>query len=112
MKGQTAMTEYVIGKFKNQSFSIEQDDISISFRLRTYRGIIYMEVYDGDELIRANIRCVNNQFLLTKEVEDHFGCNVKFVDKDGDYPNSDNFDGFKCKFYLYTKKELILERGV
>ena len=101
------MTEYIIGKYKNQTFSIEQGEIYLNFRLRTFRGIIYMSLYDENGDIISGIRCVNNQFLFPRHIENRFGCNVKFVNYNGDYPNSDDFNGATCRFYLYTKDELI-----
>ena len=100
------MTEYVIGQYKNQSFTVERNDFTVNIRLRTFRGIIYMDASNRDGLLISGIRCVNEQFLLPKHIASMIGGNFMFVDINGEYPASENFDQFTCKFLFYTTEEI------
>lgn len=96
------MTTYIFDlvKFPNQTFSTTANGNSLEIALRTFRGIIYANITVNGTLVEAGRRCLANERIFSKSVEQAIGGNFRFVCETDDYPNYQNFDGKSCVLSL------------
>lgn len=75
-----------------------------SVRLRMFRGIMYADVYNGDELVSAGVRCCPGCWLIVRGYNGSDG-NFRIETNLEDYPFTKGMGSLYSLVY-YTNKEI------
>lgn len=91
----------------NQSFSVRIGNNTLVFRIRTFRGIVYIDIGDGVNQIVTGRKALPNAWILPKRYNDSVG-NVMFSSREpdgSDYPTCEDLSG-KFALMVYTPEEM------
>lgn len=92
------MTEYKLSQVPNQVFNTNINGNNFEFTLRSFRGIVYINVSIGGQLVCSGVRATPNMSLFPNRVNNAAGGVFKFICVDDSYPQHEDFDGITCRF--------------
>lgn len=90
--------------YENYSFEYIADRKLYKIRLCTFRDILYADVYMNNELLCAGVRCICNQWLITRGDMVLSG-NFRFESSSQDYPTYDSLSK-TCFLKYYSAEEI------
>jgi hypothetical protein len=80
----------------NQSFRIEIEGNIFEIRLRTFRGVTFASISQGDNMIEAGVRCIPNSPIFGGAANSLIKGKLMFKCRTDDFPFYGNFDGVTC----------------
>ena len=92
------MTEFDISNVPNQKFNTNINGRKSAFEFRTFRDIVYINVYVDDVLFCSGVKAVPNDSLFPSKVNEAAGGTFMFVSISDDYPSHTLFNGVACRF--------------
>ena len=101
------MIVYSIYPHANQTFSVEAEGWSFDFVLRSFRGLLYASVTNGEGVVPSAgmVRCANKAWLIPWRPAGSVCGNFRFEDREGEYPDTDNFAS-SCRLVYYSAAEI------
>lgn len=99
------MVSYNISSDYNQKMTITVRDVKYHITLRSFRGMLYCTIIDDDDkILAANIRCINDHWLIPLKNR-YRGGNLRFEGLKDHYIHPVDFE--KIKLVYYDSDEMV-----
>lgn len=87
----------------NMMFRVVIEGAEYTFRLHSFRGVLYCSIYVNGAILHGGAKCINNKWLLPYKYMSSGG-NFRFESSFDEYIDMKNIDKI-MKLYYYSPEE-------
>lgn len=103
------MIEIELQKIPNQEFTKELNGVFYRLKLRTFKGMLLMDIMADDTVIKKSVRVCPNTLIIPYQYTTKGG-NFLFFCQNNDYPNYKNF-GITQQLIFLSDEEIKSLQG-